>query len=123
MVRLHQLFRTFCCICNIAVFQPGGAAEVVRLAQGTDNLVMSTKSLETKAIDLMIVMPAPVRLENFWSFPMSRDNRIVGVAIEEGIATIRDALSALSYGSLVLTVHEGRLVQIDVTERKRFKLN
>ena len=49
--------------------------------------------------------------------------RPVGVAIDEGIDTIRDALAALSYGSLVLTVHEGRLVQIDVTERKRFKLN
>jgi hypothetical protein len=49
--------------------------------------------------------------------------RNVGVAIDEGIDSIRDALAALSYGSLVLTVHEGRLVQIDVTERKRFKLN
>jgi hypothetical protein len=54
---------------------------------------------------------------------MSESTRDVGVAIEEGLATIRDALSALSYGSLVLTVHEGRLVQIDVTQRKRFKLN
>lgn len=31
-------------------------------------------------------------------------NRTVGVAIDEGLATIRDTLSALSYGSLVLTV-------------------
>lgn len=50
-------------------------------------------------------------------------SREPGVAIDEGIASIRDALAALSYGSLVLTVQEGRLVQIDVTERKRFKLN
>ena len=54
---------------------------------------------------------------------MSEPTRTAGVPIEEGIATIRDALAALSYGSLVLTVHEGRLVQIDVTQRKRFKLN
>jgi hypothetical protein len=54
---------------------------------------------------------------------MPEANRPGGVSLEEGIATIRDALTALSYGSLVLTVHEGRLVQIDVTQRKRFKLN
>lgn len=53
---------------------------------------------------------------------MSEANRANGVTVEEGIATIRDALSALAYGNLVLTVHEGRLVQIDVTQRKRFKL-
>ncbi len=50
-------------------------------------------------------------------------SRELGVAIDEGLDTIRDALAALSYGSLVLTVHEGRLVQIDVTQRKRFKIN
>jgi hypothetical protein len=54
---------------------------------------------------------------------MSEANRPTGVSLEEGLATIRDALSAIAYGSLVLTVHEGRLVQIDVTQRKRFKLN
>jgi hypothetical protein len=54
---------------------------------------------------------------------MSEANRANGVTVEEGIATIRDALSALAYGSLVLTVHEGRVVQIDVTQRKRFNLN
>jgi hypothetical protein len=50
-------------------------------------------------------------------------SRETGVAIEESLATIRDALAAVSYGSLVLTVQDGRLVQIDVTQRKRFKLN
>lgn len=54
---------------------------------------------------------------------MPEANRPAGVSLEEGLATIRDALTALSYGSLVLTVHEGRLVQIDVTQRKRFKLS
>lgn len=32
---------------------------------------------------------------------------------------IRDALSRLRFGSIQLTVHEGKLVQIDVTERTR----
>ncbi|MGN6358046.1 MAG: YezD family protein [Novosphingobium sp.] len=54
---------------------------------------------------------------------MSETSRTNGVTIEEGIATIRDALSSVNYGNLVLTVHEGRVVQIDVTQRKRFKLS
>ena len=54
---------------------------------------------------------------------MSEATRTAGVTVEEGLATIRDALSAVTHGSLVLTVHEGRVVQIDVTQRKRFKLN
>lgn len=32
---------------------------------------------------------------------------------------IRDALERLRFGSIQLTVHEGKLVQIDVTERTR----
>ena len=71
--------------------------------------------------------------ESYLSEPCSRSpwsphnvpetNRPTGVTVEEGLATIRDALSAIAYGSLVLTVHEGRVVQIDVTQRKRFKLS
>ncbi|SFF83753.1 hypothetical protein SAMN05518801_102102 [Novosphingobium sp. CF614] len=41
--------------------------------------------------------------------------------IEESIASVREALSSLRYGNISLTVHEGRVVQIDVTEKKRFK--
>ena len=43
--------------------------------------------------------------------------------LEEGIASVRDALSGLKYGNVSLTVHEGRVVQIDVTEKKRLKPN
>ena len=31
-----------------------------------------------------------------------------------------DALAKLRFGAIQLTVHEGKLVQVDVTERKRF---
>ncbi len=41
--------------------------------------------------------------------------------IEESIATVREALWGLRYGQVSLTVHEGRVVQIDVTEKKRLK--
>lgn len=43
--------------------------------------------------------------------------------IEESIASVREALTGLQYGIVSLTVHEGRVVQIDVTEKKRLKPN
>ncbi|EFM09990.1 Protein of unknown function DUF2292 [Paenibacillus curdlanolyticus YK9] len=33
---------------------------------------------------------------------------------------IADQLEGMEYGSVVITVHDGRIVQIDRTERKRF---
>lgn len=39
---------------------------------------------------------------------------------DASIALVRDALSRLSYGAIQLTVHDGKLVQLDVTERTRF---
>lgn len=33
---------------------------------------------------------------------------------------IADAISRLRFGAVVLTVHDGKLVQMDVTERQRF---
>jgi hypothetical protein len=43
--------------------------------------------------------------------------------LEESIASVREALTGLKYGAVSLTVHEGRVVQIDVTEKKRLKPN
>lgn len=43
--------------------------------------------------------------------------------LEESLASVREALSGLKFGTVSLTVHEGRVVQIDVTERKRLKPN
>ena len=43
--------------------------------------------------------------------------------LEESIANVREALSGLKFGNVSLTVHEGRVVQIDVTEKKRLKPN
>lgn len=41
----------------------------------------------------------------------------------EGLANVREALSGLKFGNVSLTVHEGRIVQIDVTEKRRLKPN
>jgi hypothetical protein len=38
----------------------------------------------------------------------------------EPIRAVLDALAKLRFGAIELTVHEGKLVQIDVTERRRF---
>ena len=43
--------------------------------------------------------------------------------LDECIAQLRQALSRLKFGSVFVTVHEGRVVQIDVTEKKRLKPN
>lgn len=37
-----------------------------------------------------------------------------------GVQTVLDALEKLKFGAIQLTVHEGRLVQVDVTERHRY---
>ncbi len=46
-----------------------------------------------------------------------------GRHIEESIASVREALTGLRYGNVSLTIHEGRVVQIDVTEKRRLKPN
>lgn len=41
--------------------------------------------------------------------------------LEESLASVREALRSLRYGAISLTVHEGRVMQIDVTERRRLR--
>ena len=43
--------------------------------------------------------------------------------LEECLATLRQTLSSLKYGTVAITVHEGRIVQMDVTERRRLSPN
>lgn len=40
--------------------------------------------------------------------------------ISEAVRTVLDALKSLRFGAIQLTVHDGKLVQVDITERKRF---
>lgn len=41
-------------------------------------------------------------------------------ATPRAVQTVLDALEKLRFGAIQLTVHEGRLVQVDVTERHRY---
>ena len=40
--------------------------------------------------------------------------------LSEPIKSVLDALAKLRFGAIQLTVHEGKLVQVDITERQRF---
>ena len=42
------------------------------------------------------------------------------IDIERSVAAVRAALEALRFGSVTLTVHDARVVQLDVTEKTRF---
>lgn len=41
-------------------------------------------------------------------------------AEETTLTAIRDGLRRLQYGSMALTIHDGRVVQLDITEKRRF---
>lgn len=51
--------------------------------------------------------------------PQSRPGEEHG-AVPRAVQTVLDALEKLRFGAIHLTVHEGRLVQVDVTERHRY---
>jgi hypothetical protein len=38
---------------------------------------------------------------------------------EDALAAVRDYLQKLRFGSIAITVHDGRIVQFDVTEKRR----
>ncbi len=38
----------------------------------------------------------------------------------EPIQIVEDSLRTMRFGAILLTVHDGRLVQIDITEKRRF---
>lgn len=40
--------------------------------------------------------------------------------LSEPMRTVLEALNKLRFGAIQLTVHDGKLVQVDITERKRF---
>jgi hypothetical protein len=45
--------------------------------------------------------------------------RIGPTPTEEALATIRDYLRKVRFGSISLTIHDGRIVQLDLTEKRR----
>jgi hypothetical protein len=50
----------------------------------------------------------------------TRPERIDPAHLPEHLSIVAEALERLSFGVIQLTVHNGKLVQVDVTERRRF---
>ena len=40
-------------------------------------------------------------------------------SLDDTLSVLRDSLQKLKFGSIAITVHEGRIVQFDVTEKRR----
>lgn len=41
-------------------------------------------------------------------------------SLDEALEAVRQALTSMRYGAIALTVHDARIVQMEVTEKKRF---
>lgn len=52
--------------------------------------------------------------------PSSHDHTRRPKVANEHLDAIADALAQLRFGVIQLTVHDGKLMQLDVTERTRF---
>lgn len=54
---------------------------------------------------------------------MRTDNKPIPTRITdsltEPLAAVAEALSRIRYGAIQLTVHDGKVMQVDVTERRR----
>ena len=44
----------------------------------------------------------------------------VPAGLEEALRTIREKAATLPFGTLTLTIHEGRVTQLEVSEKRRF---
>jgi len=42
-----------------------------------------------------------------------------GAAVDDALAIVRSHLENVRFGSIALTIHEGRVVQLDLTEKRR----
>ena len=40
--------------------------------------------------------------------------------VDRALEAVREALARLRFGTIALTVHDGRVTQLDITERQRF---
>ncbi len=49
-----------------------------------------------------------------------RPNQVDPARLPEHLRVVAEALERLRYGVVQLTVHDGKLMQVDVTERRRF---
>ena len=41
-------------------------------------------------------------------------------ALDEALRVVREKVGAVRFGTITLTIHDGRLTQLEVTEKRRF---
>jgi len=51
---------------------------------------------------------------------LDQNDRPKHADLPEHLGLVAEALGRLRYGVIQLTVHDGKLMQVDVTERRRF---
>ena len=51
--------------------------------------------------------------------PVEKFERLDPAHLPEHLQIVDEALARLRYGTIQLTVHDGKLMQVDVTERRR----
>ena len=51
--------------------------------------------------------------------PVEKYERLDPAPLPEHLQIVDEALARLRYGTIQLTVHDGKLMQVDVTERRR----
>lgn len=54
------------------------------------------------------------------SDPINQTQSVDTLHFGDAIELIRQSLEKIRFGAIQLTVHEGRLVQLDITEKQRF---
>jgi hypothetical protein len=98
------------------------AARISRFGWARETLLWAPKakqSLSTKTIGIVLTSNPPEGKGNAMTSsqdPSPGEREPPSRAVQ----TVLDALEKLRFGAIQLTVHEGRLVQVDVTERHRY---
>jgi hypothetical protein len=75
--------------------------------------------LSIKSLEFNSVVAGTSRATKGPIMDHSEKRSVEGGVLPDALALVREALGRLRYGAIQLTVHDGKVMQIDITERKR----
>lgn len=76
--------------------------------------------LQTKLVEFNCYIAGTIRATKGYEMDKEEQRTSESSSILHGaLAAVNDALAKLRYGAIQITVHDGKVMQIDVTERKR----
>jgi hypothetical protein len=52
--------------------------------------------------------------------PERDKSTVLPAGLEEALRVMLEKVSTLSFGTLTLTIHEGRVTQLEISEKRRF---